>query len=74
MFFAQKVLYEKANGTYVDKREKAPETVTEFGFYRYENCDAKRGDVCRFPRCVESIMIFKNNESIYFKCGREDKK
>ena len=76
MFFAQKSLYEKANGTYVDKREKLLESLkeVEYKFYDYEDCDKKHGDICHNRLCIHSVTVFKNNETIYFKCGREDKK
>ena len=76
MFFAQKTLYEKANGTYVDKREKLFELLQDVvsGNLDYGICDKQYGDYCNNPRCIKSILSFKNNESMYFKCGREDKK
>ena len=74
MFFAQKASYEKANGTYVDPREKLFELLQDVvsGNLDYGICDKQYGDYCNNPRCAKTILSFKNNKSVYFKCGREE--
>ena len=38
----------------------------------YQHCETSHRDICHTPRCVYSVMKFKNNNSIYFTCGREN--
>ena len=40
----------------------------------YESCNTEPRQICHTPRCFYSVMKFKNNESIYFTCGREAQK
>lgn len=70
MLFAQKALYEKANGTYKDPKEK----IINFGFDKYKECDIKYGELCPHHRCVYTSLILESGKIAYFKCGREELK
>lgn len=67
MFFAQKSLYEKANETYKDPKEK----IIYFGFDKYKDCDIKYGEFCPHHHCVYTSLILESGKTAYFKCGRK---
>ncbi len=36
----------------------------------YEHCDVKFGELCKHPRCINTILELKDNSDVIFKCGR----
>lgn len=68
MLISQKTLYERANGTYKDPKEK----IVYFGFDKYKDCDIKYGELCPHHHCVYTSLILESGKTAYFKCNRKE--
>ena len=49
-------------------QKKVDKCIKELRYY--EQCDSQFGEICKHPRCVNSILELKSGTSVVFKCGR----